>query len=101
MYVLSQKLRNVKVALKDWNVNVFGNIHLRVKSAIAAVDRIQNDISNLGASDSLIQQETLAQVELHQALSFEEEFWKEKAKVNWHCNGDRNTSYFHRLTKIR
>lgn len=100
MYVLSPKLENVKAALKDWNINVFGNIDLRVKNAIDAVDRIQQDINIQGASESLIQQEALAQVELHQALSFEEEFWREKARINWHCSGDRNTSYFHRLTKI-
>lgn len=27
--------------------------------------------------------------------------WHEKSKVKWHCEGDRNTSYFHRVAKIR
>ncbi|CAK8579553.1 unnamed protein product [Lathyrus sativus] len=31
----------------------------------------------------------------------EENFWQEKSKVKWHTDGDRNTSYFHKMTKIR
>jgi hypothetical protein len=38
---------------------------------------------------------------LENALNVEEMFWQEKSKVQWHCEGDRNTSYFHRVAKIR
>jgi hypothetical protein len=31
----------------------------------------------------------------------EELFWHEKSKVKWHCEGDRNTTYFHKMAKIR
>ncbi|XP_019459896.1 PREDICTED: uncharacterized protein LOC109359653 [Lupinus angustifolius] len=35
------------------------------------------------------------------ALKIEEEFWREKARVIWHTSGDRNTTYFHKVAKIR
>jgi len=35
------------------------------------------------------------------ALKIQEWFWQEKAKINWHTDGDRNTGYFHRITKIK
>ncbi|KAK2426743.1 hypothetical protein QL285_025379 [Trifolium repens] len=38
---------------------------------------------------------------LEEALNRQEMFWQEKAKINWHLNGDRNTKYFHRLVKIK
>lgn len=38
---------------------------------------------------------------LQQALSCEEEFWREKSRLNWHCHGDGNTNFFHQVTKIR
>lgn len=38
---------------------------------------------------------------LQQALSCEEEFWREKSRLKWHCHGDRNTNFFHQVTKIR
>ncbi|KAF1877242.1 hypothetical protein Lal_00012013 [Lupinus albus] len=47
------------------------------------------------------QMENLAQNELLQALAVEEDFWREKARVNWQVGGDRNTRFFHKVTKIR
>ncbi|XP_019435946.1 PREDICTED: uncharacterized protein LOC109342412 [Lupinus angustifolius] len=101
MYVLSQKLRNLKKELIIWNQNVFGNIHQIVNSAKANVDAIQDSINDHGPDSNLLEQENLAQSELLLALEVEEAFWKEKAKINWHSMGDRNTSFFHRITKIR
>jgi len=49
----------------------------------------------------LLEQEKNAQINLENALNLEETFWKEKAKVKWHIEGDRNTAYFHRLAKIK
>jgi hypothetical protein len=34
-------------------------------------------------------------------LNTEEIFWHEKSKVQWHCEGDRNTAFFQRVAKIR
>lgn len=31
----------------------------------------------------------------------EEEFWREKSRINWHIHGDRNTEFFHKMAKIR
>ncbi|XP_019423314.1 PREDICTED: uncharacterized protein LOC109332721 [Lupinus angustifolius] len=58
-------------------------------------------ISNSGPDEDLLDQEAIAQQELLQALMVEEVFWKENARMNWHINGDRNTSFFHRVAKVR
>lgn len=65
------------------------------------MDDIQKQINSLGSNEDLMEQEALAQIELQQALLYEEEFWREKTRINWHCQGDRNAAYFHRNTKIR
>ncbi|XP_019435878.1 PREDICTED: uncharacterized protein LOC109342329 [Lupinus angustifolius] len=80
---------------------VFGNIHVRVKSALAKVEEVHNNINALGQDPDMLEQEDLAQKDLHDALNIEEEFWKEKARINWHSKGDRNTSYFHKIARIR
>ncbi|KAF1883955.1 hypothetical protein Lal_00012915 [Lupinus albus] len=95
MFVLSQKLRNLKKEFKTWNVQV------RVKQAMSNVAAIQDAISSSGSDDDLLNQEHLAQGELLQALVVEEEFWRGKARINWQMDGDRNTSFFHKITKIR
>jgi hypothetical protein len=48
-----------------------------------------------------MQLEKIAQNDLGKALDRQEMFWHEKSRVNWHLQGDRNTSYFHRIAKIK
>lgn len=99
--ILSQKLKALKMELRSWNKLVFGNIHSRVKSALEMVDQVQQQIDLTGPSDSLLEQEVGAQIELHHALACEEDFWREKSWLNCHCSGDQNINFFHQVTKIR
>ncbi|XP_019435927.1 PREDICTED: uncharacterized protein LOC109342391 [Lupinus angustifolius] len=101
MFILASKLKRLKTVLKVWNVNVFGNVHQKVQAALNEVQTIQNCINDLGQDNDYLDQEVMAQRNLLNALNMEEEFWKEKVRVNWHNNGDRNTSFFHRVTKVR
>ncbi|XP_019465351.1 PREDICTED: uncharacterized protein LOC109363546 [Lupinus angustifolius] len=101
MFILVTKLKRLKNVLKVWNVNVFGNIHQKVQEAVAEVQIIQNCLNDLGQDNDYLDQEVMAKRNLLHALNMEEEFWKEKARVNWHTSGDRNTCFFHRVTKIR
>ncbi|MCH88626.1 endonuclease/exonuclease/phosphatase family protein, partial [Trifolium medium] len=85
MVVLNQKLKALKMRLKTWNKDVFGNIHTNVQSAESKLHQIQNQIHMNGCTDDLMDQEKLAQMELDKALKFEEEFWQEKSK-KWGCS---------------
>ncbi|XP_019430885.1 PREDICTED: uncharacterized protein LOC109338180, partial [Lupinus angustifolius] len=100
MLILSHKLNCLKNELKLWNLNVFGNIHQRVRMASEKLEIIQQSIFASGPDQSLLEHEYSAQNELVEALIVEEEFWKEKSRLNWQINGDRNTSFFHKITKI-
>jgi len=101
MFILNQKLKNLKHKLKFWNKNVFGNINTLVKEAEQKLISIQTDIDINGASEALLENQKSAQIDFEKAINKEEEFWKEKSNSNWHSNGDRNTRYFHRLAKIK
>lgn len=101
MFVLSQKLKFLKNKLKIWNKDVFGNVHDLVSQAQAHLNQIQAQIDSLGQNDNLLEQQKLAHINFDKALEKEEIFWKEKANVKWHLEGDRNTRYFHNLAKLK
>jgi hypothetical protein len=62
---------------------------------------IQAQLQSSGYTDNLRSLERNAQSNLDKALIRQEEFWKEKARLNWQLEGDRNTTFFHRITKIK
>jgi hypothetical protein len=101
MYILNTKLKRLKEELKVWNRETFGNIHDYVRVAELHLHDIQQQIHTNGHSDHLMNLEKNAQCELDKALDKQDLFWKEKSRTTWHSDGDRNTTYFHRLTKIK
>jgi hypothetical protein len=55
------------------------------------------DVDNV----DLLHQEKIAHADLLKNLEYEEAFWKEKSRLQWFKEGDRNTAFFHRTCKIR
>jgi hypothetical protein len=101
MYTLNAKLKILKNKLKKWNIEVYGNVHAYVDDAEKKLANIQNQINLTGHTDALMNDEKNAQMSLDEALNRQEVFWKEKARIRWHMDGDRNSKYFHRVTKIK
>ncbi|CAJ2672049.1 unnamed protein product [Trifolium pratense] len=87
--------------LKIWNKDCFGNVHNHVISAEQKLHQIQIQIQHNGHTEALLNEEKLASAQYEDALNRQEVYWKEKARVNWHLEGDRNTKYFHRIAKIK
>lgn len=69
-----------------------------MESALHNLEAIQESMSREGYTDDLLAQEQNAQAERNTALHSQELFWMEKARVDWHTCGDRNTAY---LAKVR
>jgi hypothetical protein len=101
MYVLNTKLKRLKDKLKIWNKEIFGNVHSQVIDVEKNLQCIQSQIQIDGHTDYLLNLEKSAQYSLDKALERQEEFWREKARINWHLKGDRNTAFFHSITKIK
>ena len=101
MFVLNKKLKILKHKLKLWNKEVFGNVHDHVKVAEQKLHEIQEQIQVNGHSEVFLEAEKNAQKILEDALNRQELFWQEKARINWHLQGDRNTKKIHRMAKIK
>lgn len=95
MYVTLQKLKALKLCLKRWNVEVFGDVHQNLKAARDKLADIQQQLASDGCPDQLFEAEVAAKAEVLEALRCEESFWRDKARVKWLKEGDKCSSFFH------
>lgn len=98
---LQHKLRVLRKALRTWNWEVFGDVHRRVDTDLADLVSLQHDISISGGSDADYAKECELQANLSESLRLQELFWKEKSRLRWLSEGDRNTRFFHTICRAR
>ncbi|KAH9684247.1 reverse transcriptase domain-containing protein [Citrus sinensis] len=98
MRAFQQKLVRLKLCLKVWNKDVFGNVFSQVQQAeeeVAQKERLY-DISG-SADDRASFSE--ARARLQQALLREEIFLRQQSCVRWVREGDSNTRFFHAMIR--
>ncbi|XP_027090440.2 uncharacterized protein [Coffea arabica] len=92
--VLSEKLRVVKQALRAWSKTEFGDIFVAVRQAEKAVMEAEEDYDHHPSDAKWVRLQE-ARARLRNNLTIEEGFWKQKARVKWAVEGDKNSKYFH------
>nr|GEU31846.1 hypothetical protein [Tanacetum cinerariifolium] len=77
-----------------------GNIHNNVKQLRIKLDLVQKDLGLDPVNSTLRDEEAMYVNAFNEAVLMEEQFMKQKAKVEWLKVGDSNTAYFHNAMKI-
>ncbi|XP_071929043.1 uncharacterized protein [Coffea arabica] len=98
--VLSSKLLATRRVIQTWNKQHFGNVFDAVRSAEMGVQRAEEAMDQYASEECQVEL-SKAQAELRHALSIEEQFWSQKARVKWLKHGDRNSRYFHAVVRQR
>lgn len=95
---LQVKLARVKKTLKQWNREVFGNIHNNLKKTEEKIATAQSDFeTNPLSALRMVVNELIANYIL--LLKMEEDFWRQKASLRWLSDGDRNTRFYQSWVK--
>lgn len=95
---LTKALSNFRVKVQVWNKEVFGHITQRKKSLLARISGIQR-IMVPREELRVLEADLLSQ--LNEVLMQEEILWRQKSRLQWVMNGDRNTKFYHASTLIR
>ncbi|XP_028119165.1 uncharacterized protein LOC114316678 [Camellia sinensis] len=100
-FMLLQKLKHLKLVLKTWNTEVFGNIFFKIKTSE----------EELHAMDIIAEESALVASEKARRMVVRGELWKlyrmvewishQKSRLNWTLNKDKNTRFFHVVTSTR
>ncbi|XP_048608917.1 uncharacterized protein LOC106394319 [Brassica napus] len=92
---IMEHIASCRRALSEWRKQ--NNVN-----SAKLVEELKEKVEGLYADDNATTEEIAAALkELSHALKAEEMFWKQKSRVFWLREGDRNTKFFHALTKQR
>ncbi|OMO60224.1 reverse transcriptase [Corchorus capsularis] len=96
-YKLVHKLKCTRDVLKRWNKTSFGNLFQRKNKIEKELEKVQQSIDQ--PRSELEEKELRRQLE--EVMEQEQLLWMQKSKTNWIVKGDRNTNFYHTLTKKR
>ncbi|KAL6137214.1 hypothetical protein ACLB2K_062506 [Fragaria x ananassa] len=97
MYQVAEKIRYTRLKLDAWQKNIFRDRQMEMMGIRSRLE----ELMDVGISGDVVEEKNRLSSRLHSLLSQEETFWRQRAKVTWLRDGDRNTTYFHHKASNR
>ncbi|KAL6222735.1 hypothetical protein ACLB2K_006126 [Fragaria x ananassa] len=97
MHQMVQKITKTRMALNVWQCSTFGNR----KREIELIRYRLEELFHLPLSDVHRSEYAELSSKLEVLLEEEHAYWKQRAKVQWLSDGDKNTKFFHRKASNR
>ncbi|XP_059076915.1 uncharacterized protein LOC131876138 [Cryptomeria japonica] len=84
-----------------WNRQGFGNIFREKKAAQIVLSEITREIREHGLSKDFLREEDKAVKVVEEWETREEVYWKQRARIDWLKEGDKNMTFFFNSVKAR
>jgi len=101
MALFQKKLKYLKEEIKRWNKSTFGNIFKSKEQLTQEMKAIQQKMILEGRSEELSQKEQITENKIIERDLQEETLWRQKSRVRWLKEGEKNTKLFHKTTVQR
>lgn len=100
-YVLKEKLRMLKIRLREWNLEVYGKIDLGIKDIVKAINDEDEFVEWCceNQTEDAIRRRSTATSRMWTNIRIKENFLLQKLRLKWDLEGDANTKIFHFLIK--
>uniref|UniRef100_A0A3Q7IXR0 Reverse transcriptase domain-containing protein n=1 Tax=Solanum lycopersicum TaxID=4081 RepID=A0A3Q7IXR0_SOLLC len=93
-----EQVLTIKVQNQGLDIEVSISLEIIALEEVIKVNETQFELDPSGTNREKLHR---SQVELRKHLQREEEFWKQKAGMEWFKEGERNTKFFHTIVKGR
>jgi hypothetical protein len=96
-FIFSQKLKALKIDLKRWNDQEFGNVEFRKKMHMEELCALDSLEEQRGLTSEENARKSGVIIDVENSILQEEISWRQKSRALWLKEGDKCTKFFHRV----